>query len=183
MTEEKYVQVRNLSGQPVTMIYPDEHIRIPFGPTETKEVAYSDLRKIYAQGGEVLLHDFLAILDKDIAQEFGVSEDLFTHEYSWTKEDVVDLLNAEDKMDELEDALDFAPEGIREMIINTAVELRIPDINKRRVISEATGRDIDAMIRNQEQLEMLVDNDEEKKPKRTERRAAKKTEGTGRRAS
>jgi len=83
MTEEKYVQVRNLSGQPVTMILPDEHIRTSFGPTETKEVAYSELKKVYAQaGGEVLFHDYLAILDKDIAEEFGVSEDLFTHEYS-----------------------------------------------------------------------------------------------------
>ena len=186
MTEEKYVQVRNLSGQSVTMILPDEHIRRVFGPEEVKEVPYSELQKVYARsGGAVLFKDYLAIEDKDIAEEFGVSEDLFTHEYSWTKEDVVELLKNPDKMDELKDALDFAPEGIINLIVDTAVELRVPDVNKRQVITEATGKNINSMIANQIELDKQIaearGEKEDKKP--TQRRASAKTEEkTGRRA-
>ena len=155
-------------------------------PEEVKEVPYSELQKVYARsGGAVLFKDYLAIEDKDIAEEFGVSEDLFTHEYSWTKEDVVELLKNPDKMDELKDALDFAPEGIINLIVDTAVELRVPDVNKRQVITEATGKNINSMIANQIELDKQIaearGEKESKKP--TQRRASAKTEEkTGRRA-
>lgn len=56
----------------------------------------------------------------------------------------------------LKDALDFAPLGIVETIIDRAVALRIPDNNKREAIHEMTKRDITGMINNQLELEKVL---------------------------
>ena len=81
--EEKYVQVQNLAGHIVVYKIPEDNVKRIFGPDETKTIAYSELQKLYYQaGGAVLLQDFLSIKDKEVAEEFGVSADLFDHEYS-----------------------------------------------------------------------------------------------------
>lgn len=46
------------------------------------------------------------------------------------------------------DALDFAPQGVIEAIKDDAVELEINDKAKISAISEKTGVDIDALIKN-----------------------------------
>lgn len=178
---EKYVQVRNLSGQPVTMVLPDEHVRIVFGPTEEKAVSVDTLKKVYARsGGDALFQNFLAIQDKDLALEFGVTEDALEHEYTWTKDDVIKLLET-GSLDELKDALEFAPEGISDLIVEVAVATRLSDVNKRNTISEFTGRDVNAMIQNQIELERQLGVDQ--KEVKRERRVKTTTEtNTGRRA-
>ena len=60
--------------------------------------------------------------------------------------------------DELADALDYAPIGIVETIVNKAVELRIPDMNKRKLIKEMTGKDVSKKIGYVEILDADVEN-------------------------
>ena len=56
-------------------------------------------------------------------------------------------------LDALKDALEFGPEGIKQLIIDRAVELRLPDNNKLVAIQEFTGRDVGRMIRLDTELE------------------------------
>ena len=56
-------------------------------------------------------------------------------------------------LDALKDALEFGPEGIKQLIIDRAVELRLPDNNKLAAIQEFTGRDVGRMIRLDTELE------------------------------
>ena len=165
MTSTQYVQVKNLTGYPVVYNIPEDRIRRKFGGHETKNISYSELQKLYYQpGGEVLIKDFLQIQNKEIAKEFGVSEDLFEHEYSWSQKDVDQvLLNG--SLDQLHDALDFAPEGIVDLIIERAVMLKIADINKRNLIEKCTGKNINRMIGITEQLDEELQTEQPEKPK------------------
>jgi len=163
--EEQYVQVQNLTGQTVAYRINEDNLRRAFGPYETKQIAYTELKKLYYQpGGPNLIQNFLRIEDKNIALEFGVSEDSFEHEYSWTR-DKIDQILTQGSLDELHDALDFAPEGIVDTIIDRALILRINDVNKRQLIQQCTGKNIDKMIETQMQLEELLGEPEDTRPK------------------
>lgn len=185
MSEKQYVQVRNLTGYPVVYRIPEDNIRRAFGGHETKEVKVEELRKLYYQpGGGVLLTDFLSVQDNDLAREFGVSEDSLTHEYQWTAEDVDRLLKT-GSVAELEDALDFAPEGIVDMIVARAVETRNPDINKREAIYKATGKNVGEMIAIQIQVEKELGDPVETKPRqrRVQKDESAEEPTTGRRVT
>lgn len=68
--------------------------------------------------------------------------------------------------------MEFGPEGIRQLIIDRAVELRIPDNNKLAAITEFTGRDVGNMIK----LDMELENpQEEKVPSRGRRVVSNKS--------
>lgn len=86
-------------------------------------------------------------------------------------------------MDALHDALDFAPEGIIDLIVDKAIELRIPDINKRNLIQENTGKNITGMINTQIALEEALGTDEKDNKPKQRRVNAQTTESvsTGRR--
>ena len=99
----------------------------------------------YSKGGSRLLKEFLSVKNKDLAEEFNVSSDSFEHEYNWSIEDVDNmLLNGSE--DALKDALDFAPEGIIDLVVQRTVELKLNDVNKRQIISDKTGKDVNNMI-------------------------------------
>lgn len=59
--------------------------------------------------------------------------------------------------DELADALDFAPLGIVETLVSRATKLKIPNMNKRKLIQEMTGKDVNKMIAYKELLEEPVE--------------------------
>lgn len=107
-----------------------------FQPGERKEVALGELIKLsYEPGGMALLQDSLVIEDKKaVAQILGQVEP----EYDYTVEDVRRLL-VEGSLDELLDCLDFAPEGVIELVKTLAVELPLNDVAKREAILEKTN--------------------------------------------
>ena len=166
MTDKQYIQVQNLTNGTVVYTIPEDNVRRVFSAYETKNISSDELHKLYYQpGGEVLIQDFLSVKDKNLALEFGVSADSFDHEYSWTPTDVEELL-INGSLDALHDALDFAPEGIVDSIIDKAISLRIPDVNKRNLIQEVTGKNITAMIDTQIALEKALGVEEkDNKPK------------------
>lgn len=66
----------------------------------------------------------------------------------------------------LHDALDFAPLGIVESIVARAVKLQVSDVNKRNLIQQVTGKNVDRMIAIQTQLdEELGSDSEDTRPK------------------
>jgi hypothetical protein len=87
-----------------------------------------------------------------------VTEDLQVHtepEYFMSEEDVIKLLQT-GTLDELLDALDFAPEGVIQLIKDRAVSLPLYDMQKREAIQKATGFNVSAAIENAK-----IDADEE----------------------
>lgn len=78
----------------------------------------------------------------------------------------VDTVLKYGSLDALKDALDFAPRGIVELIVDRAVALKIPDNNKLTAIEEATGRNVATMIRLDTELAEDKQNDEKPKGRR-----------------
>ena len=164
--KSKLIRVKNLTGSTVVYNIPEDRIRRKFGAFEEKDVTYDELQKLYYQaGGSTLIKDYLQIGDKDVALEFGVDPESFENEYSWDREKVDSVLTKE-HIDILHDALDFAPEGIIDLIVTEAVRLRITDVNKRQLIFECTGKNVNQMINNQIELEKRLGEEKKEEPKR-----------------
>lgn len=147
------VKVRNFTNQRIAYLIPEKNIRRDFSGFEVKEITAQELRELwFKSGGKNLLQNYLGVDNKELAAEFGISDDDFNHEYSWTNETINNVL-LHGSVDELADALDYAPLGIIETLVSRAVELRIPDMNKRKLIKEMTGKDVTKMISYTEFLE------------------------------
>lgn len=165
--DETMVIIRNLTDMPVAYHVPSlGDLRRELPPRASIRVKAGELRQLnYERGGSLLLHDYINVGNVELAREFGVSDD--TVEYNWTIEDVDKALTTDD-LDVLRDAMDFAPEGIKQTIADRAVELKIPDSNRRNIISSATGLDIDSMIKNKE----IIDADKVEKKTTAKRRVS-----------
>lgn len=168
--DETMVIIRNLTDMPVAYHVPSlGDLRRELPPRASIRVKAGELRQLnYERGGSLLLHDYINVGNVELAREFGVSDD--TIEYNWTIEDVDKALTTDD-LDVLRDAMDFAPEGIKQTIADRAVELKIPDSNRRNIISSATGLDIDSMIKNKE----IIDADKVEKKTTAKRRVSSTT--------
>lgn len=143
-------------------------------PFASFKVKAEELRQLnYTLGGKDILQNYIRVENKDLAAEFGVDTEE-TPEYNWTEKEVVDCLNSSD-INVLLDALDFAPTGIKQLIVDKAVELEVADVNKRQAISKAMGIDVDSMIKNKH---VYDDAEAEEKPKATRRRSTTKSTTT-----
>lgn len=173
------VEVRNFTDQRVVYTIPEKNIRRDFSSFETKVVDAGELRELYFKsGGAKLLQDYLGVNNAELAQEFGVTKDQFTHEYSWTQKDI-DRVLLSGSIDELADALDYAPRGIVETIVDRAVELRIPNMDKRKLIKDMTDKDVTKKIGYAELLE--ADNEVKSAAPSTRRVKENMAAATGRR--
>ena len=170
--DNENVTVRNLTDQTVVYVIPELQIKRVFRGFESKRLPVKELRQLwYIPGGSRILQNFLAVENKELADEFGVSEDSFTHEYSWTLDNVKEVLT-KGSIDELADALDFAPIGIVDTIISQAVKLEIADMNKQKLIQQMTGHDITKMIQYAEKLNELNEDNSV-----SMRRSSRRTDG------
>lgn len=170
------VTVRNFTDQRVVYLVPEKNIRREFMGFESKEIEVGELRELwFKSGGAKLLQDYLGVDNRELAKEFDITDDLFEHEYSWTQKDI-DRVLLEGSEDELADALDYAPRGIVETLVDRAVALRIPNMNKRKLIKEMTDKDISKKIAYAEILE--TDEDREAKSAPARRRVSKSNSQT-----
>lgn len=171
------VQVRNLVDHIVVIPDKEMHRKYSFQPYEVKKIAEEDLRRLAYQPGVVyLFRNSLCIEDKDLAEEFGVTTDSYEHEYQWTQEDI-DKCLTEGSLDELLDALDLAPEGIVDTLVQRAVDLKVNDINKRKAILDKTGKNVTSMIDLTEQYNTAT-GVEEKTESTSKRRRTTKASST-----
>lgn len=142
---KKLVSVKNRSAGRVVYRIPEHNIRREFNPNETKQIPYEELVWLsYRAGGRNLMTNMLQI------QEIKATQNLNIHtepEYFMSEEDVVNML-LNGSVDELKDALDFAPKGVIQIIKDKAVELPIYDMRKRQAILEQTGFNVTAAIEN-----------------------------------
>ena len=142
---------------------------------EVKKITFAELKRVsYLPGGAELLRDYLVIEDPAAIEALNVGIDIQEQpEYLYTENEIRDLL-FNGSLDELKDFLDFSPDGGIEIAKQIAVNEELPDMRKRKIISEATGFNINTAI---EINDMMKDNDvaEEAAPKK-QRRVAKETE-------
>ena len=176
--DDDIIEITNLLDCTCGYIVDLTGVRRILPPHASFKVKASELRELfYQRGGQELLHDYIRVGNKALAQEFGVDVDN-TPEYNWGRKDVIDALN-NPNIDVLLDALDFAPDGIKQLIADVAVETEVADVNKRKVISDKLGIDVDAMITNKNLAAQEAEEKEEKPARR--RTAAKKTTTSTRR--
>ena len=144
---------------------------------EIKKITFAELKRVsYLPGGAELLRDYLVIEDPAAIEALNLGIDIQEQpEYLYTENEIRDLL-FNGSLDELKDFLDFSPDGGIEIAKQIAVNEELPDMRKRKIISEATGFNINTAI---EINDMMKDNDvaEEAAPKK-QRRVAKETEAT-----
>lgn len=178
LSNDDVVEVRNFINSKVT-VHPSPDIRREFNPGATLRMRVGELRDLFAQrGGAVLLHDYLHVGNESLAKEFGVTDDEWDNEYSWNLSDIKNCLTA-DSTDALEDALDYAPQGIKETIVEEAVAMEIPDVRKREAIKKQTGYDVTKKIENKHAVEADTGATTAEKPVR--RRVTNTNKNTGRR--
>ena len=133
------VKVKNRSRSIVHYTIPEERIARSFAAKEVKELEVSELEKLtYQPGGQYLLSNYLLINDKDVAEQLNTSN--IEPEY-WLEEDQIIHMMKYESLDRFLDCLDFAPQGVIDLIKGFAVELPLTDTAKLEAIKKATGFD------------------------------------------
>ena len=140
-----YYNVKNRSAGVVAYKISQDNIIRRFTHGETKRISYEELLHLsYQPGGRELMASFLQIDSVGVPQSIGIKTQ---PEYYMSESQVVDLLK-NGSLDQFLDCLDFAPEGVIELIKKFAVELPLTDYDKRQQLKAKTGFDVDAAIAN-----------------------------------
>ena len=141
--EQRMVDVTNRDNGYVGYTLPDKGIVQTFAPGQTKKIPFEQLKELsYIPGGEFTLRELLIVGDKSALEALNMEVE---PEYFYTEEDIKRLLEV-GTLDQLEDTLNFAPEGAINLIKDIAVKTELPDTRKRKMISEKTGFNIDSAI-------------------------------------
>lgn len=132
------VKVINRSSSGVFYTIPEDNITRFFAKGESKMIDHKEIEKLtYQPGGLELIKDCLLIEDdKIVANTIGEQEP----EYKMTEDQIKDvLLNG--SYDKFLDVLDFAPEGVIDIIKSLAVSLPLTDTTKMGALKRKTGFD------------------------------------------
>lgn len=139
------VKVLNRNNGSVGYEIPDmNNLHRQFSANEEKEITAEELQKLsYVPGGEYILKNYLVIKNNPelIKELLGDVEP----EYFFTVAEIDKLLKT-GSLEELQDALDFAPDGTKELIKQRAVSLEINDLSKREAIQQMTGLNVNSAI-------------------------------------
>lgn len=140
-------KVTNRSASVVVYRIPElNNLRREFQPGETKMIAYNELMSLsYVPGGMALLQNFLQV-EPAVAQQLNLHTE---PEYNMTPAQVAELLK-NGSYDALLDCLDFAPDGVIELVKNYSVSLPLNDMQKRQAILDKTGFDVTKAIKMKE---------------------------------
>ena len=143
-----------------------------FQAGERKEISFDELLKLsYIPGGMEMLSNNLIIENEEaVARILGHVEP----EYNYTAKDVRNLLE-NGSLDELLDCLDFAPEGVVDLVKTIAVDLPLNDVAKRDAILQKTNFNVTNAIAIKKEVEADLPKDAAAPSKR---RVTKKVESS-----
>lgn len=172
--EDTMYNVKNISDTTVAYSIPDlNNLRRVFTPREIKRISGDELEKLtYIPGGAAILQKYLQV-DKEILDTLGIPNE---PEDFMTEDQIIELLK-NGSLDQFLDALDFAKEGVLELIKKFAVELPLNDVAKRDAIKKKLGFDVTAAI------EMKEDAETPAQETKQERRVKTEVQESGRRAA
>ena len=145
MDMKKIMSVTNRSAGRVVYMIPEHNIRREFAVGETKKITYEELVWLsYQPGGRILMQNMLLIKDTEAIKDLNIQDE---PEYYMSEADIIDML-LNGSLDQLLDALDFAPKGVIDIIKEKAVTLPLQDMSKREAIQKVTGFNVTAAIEN-----------------------------------
>ena len=129
--ENEMVIVTNRNNGYTGYQIPDTGVSRNFAPGESKRISKEELMQLsYIEGGEYLLKNYLIVNNDKTLEELNIS---VQPEYYYTEEEIKELLTT-GSLDQLEDTLNFAPDGVIEIIKDMAVKTELPDTRKRKMI-------------------------------------------------
>lgn len=172
------VRVVNKFNGTVGYDVPELGVHRNFYPKESKDITFEELERLsFIPGGEVILKEYLEIVDREAVKALFNMEP--EPEYHYSEQDVLNLMT-NGTLDQFLDCLDFAPEVIKEMIKTKAVDLPLNDMNKRKAIQDKLGFDVTRAIEiKNTKYDGEVEEEVETKTAASGRRAAPiKTENT-----
>lgn len=143
---EKFYNVKNRSTSVVVYRIPELNIRREFAPGETKRIEFEELEKLTWQpGGRELIANYLQCQEESVTEALNITTE---NEYYMSEQQVIDLLQ-NGSLEAFQDALDFAPIGVIDLIKKFAVDLPLNDVQKNEVLKLKTGFDALKAIENQ----------------------------------
>lgn len=154
MENTTLIKVTNRDTGRVGYQIPELGVRRQFAARETKEIPYNELVALsYLPGGQKMLSSYLVIRDEDVVSEIlGNVEP----EYYYSEDDVKRIM-LNGSLEEFLDCLDFAPNGVLDMIKDLAVSLPLNDVAKREAILDKLSFNVSKAIEIQN---MKYDGDE-----------------------
>ena len=152
------IQVANRTGGTLGYVIPEmNNLKRFFLDGETKSIEMGELRKLsWTPGGKTMIEQCLLIKDKDVVNELLNGE--VEPEYYLSDKEVENLL-IHGSLDELKDAIDFAPEGVVSLIKRISVDIKLNDMDKRNAILDMTNFDVTKAI---EVNKMTIEEKEDK---------------------
>ena len=142
---EKICNVKNRSGSHVVYSIPEMGVRRSFAPGEIKKVTYEELERLtYQPGGMEILTRFLQIQDEATVNSFNMRVE---PEYYMSEQQVAQVL-ATGSLDQFLDMLDFAPDGVIDLVKRMSISMPLMDVNKREALKKKTGLDVDKALAN-----------------------------------
>ena len=163
--DREFVTVENISNHDVGFTLTTSQMHRSLIPGVHLEMTKGEVRELnYEPGGHYMLMNLLRVTDRNLAKEIGVDDDYV--EYWWDDDDIDKVLNDPKSLPELEDALEFGPEGIVDRIVAKAVEENLADNDKVEAISRITGRDVRAMVQNLHAYDAMRPKADDASPKR-----------------
>lgn len=136
MSNKNYL-VTNRSASRVFYAVPELGIKgRDFQPGETKRISHEELEGLsYIPGGLNLIREYLLIQDEEAKKDFvGKTEP----EYNMTAAEVKELI-LHGSYDEWLDCLDFAPQGVLDLVQTLSLEIPLTDTRKMEAFQKKTG--------------------------------------------
>jgi len=149
MDTSKKIQVRNRSNSIVIYHVDDMGVRREFQPGEVKMIPVNELWALSQKaGGAYIIRNSLFIADPATVKEMPMKVE---PEYYLDEKGVIDLLK-NGSVDALLDCLDFAPNGVIDLVQKYALELPLTDTRKIKAIKNKTGFDVALALKHKEEL-------------------------------
>lgn len=145
MDQKTLVTVTNRSTGIAYYVIPEMNIRREYQPNETKKISVEEIAAVCSQpGGRELLYNYFMIKDENVIHEtMNIKEE---PEYWLTASKIPSWLNS-CAIDEFSDALNYAPEGVKDLIKTFSVSVPLNDMNKRELVKQILDFDVTAAIK------------------------------------
>lgn len=140
INEKAIYSVKNRSASTVIYSIPEmNNLRREFRPGEIKSVTGSELIQLsYRPGGRRIIENYLLINNEEVLDGLNMEVE---PEYKLDEAGVVRLLK-DGSEDQLIDCLNFAPEGVKDLVKAVALAMPLNDLNKCKIIKDMLGYDV-----------------------------------------
>lgn len=138
---KKTVTVANKSAGRVVYIVPELNVRREFMPHEVrKNVDVNELEQLAQRpGGKEILSNYLQVQDVEVITNILNFEPALEY---WINDNDMARWLKECSLEELQDALEFAPDGTKDLIKDYAIQINLNDFAKRQAIKDILGFDV-----------------------------------------